>query len=274
MPTTSRLNLPYPQGTDIADVPSDVAALANAVSAAAAAWATGTESARPAASIAGRWYLATDSGVLYLDTGTAWLRMGPPELATPAGMIGFTAASTPPAGWLVRDGAAVSRTTYAALFAAIGTTWGPGDGSTTFNLPDARGRVDMGSGAGPGLTARTIGQKPGGESLPAHEHSIPAHQHSAGSLAADYIGAHSHHTVDTNNLAQAAAQLAESGSASTKFFWVYSSAGTPNTGNSGAHGHTISGQTSPAGDGTTGSIGSGIHGVIQPSGVYLPIIKT
>src|SRR6185503_20590605 len=46
-----------------------------------------------------------------------------------------------PSGWLNCDGSAVSRTTYANLFAAIGTTFGAGDGSTTFNVPDLRGRV-------------------------------------------------------------------------------------------------------------------------------------
>ena len=55
------------------------------------------------------------------------------------GEIAFFARSTPPSGWLKANGAAVSRTTYAALFDAIGTTFGAGDGRTTFNLPDLRG---------------------------------------------------------------------------------------------------------------------------------------
>lgn len=55
------------------------------------------------------------------------------------GQVGFFAFSTVPTGWLKANGAAVSRTAYASLFAAIGTTWGSGDGSTTFNLPDLRG---------------------------------------------------------------------------------------------------------------------------------------
>jgi microcystin-dependent protein len=56
----------------------------------------------------------------------------------PIGGINFFATSTAPTGWLSCDGSAVSRTTYSALFAAIGTTFGVGDGSTTFNLPDPR----------------------------------------------------------------------------------------------------------------------------------------
>lgn len=72
----------------------------------------------------------------------------------PPGTYVFTAAEVAPPGWLVADGSAVSRTTYAALFAAIGTRYGVGDGSTTFNLPDPRGRVlralDLGKGLDPG----------------------------------------------------------------------------------------------------------------------------
>lgn len=60
--------------------------------------------------------------------------------SAPPGAITAFAASSPPTGWLTCDGTAVSRTSYAALFAVIGTTWGVGDGSTTFNLPDLRGQ--------------------------------------------------------------------------------------------------------------------------------------
>lgn len=67
---------------------------------------------------------------------------------TPAGIIMPFAGAATPSGWLECTGAAVSRTTYATLFAAIGTTWGAGDGSTTFNLPDMRGRTAVGAGTG------------------------------------------------------------------------------------------------------------------------------
>lgn len=66
----------------------------------------------------------------------------------PAGIIEDYAGSTIPAGRLPCDGAAVSRTTYARLFAAIGTTWGAGDGSTTFNVPNLNGRGTIGDGTG------------------------------------------------------------------------------------------------------------------------------
>lgn len=64
------------------------------------------------------------------------------DMAAPVGQVAHFARSTPPAGWLKRNGAAVSRTTYAALFAVIGTQFGAGDGSTTFNLPDDRELID------------------------------------------------------------------------------------------------------------------------------------
>ncbi len=71
----------------------------------------------------------------------------------PAGVIMDYAGSSVPTGWLECDGSAVSRTTYAALFTAISTTWGAGDGSTTFNLPDFRGRARIGRGTGTATAA-------------------------------------------------------------------------------------------------------------------------
>ena len=65
---------------------------------------------------------------------------GTPALIMPTGVVLPYAGNTSPSGWLACNGAAVSRTTYADLFAAISTTFGVGDGSTTFNLPDLRGR--------------------------------------------------------------------------------------------------------------------------------------
>lgn len=62
----------------------------------------------------------------------------------PVSSIAFVARNTAPTGWIKANGAAVSRTTYAALFAAIGTTFGVGDGSTTFNVPDLRGYFPRG----------------------------------------------------------------------------------------------------------------------------------
>ena len=97
-------------------------------------------------------------------------------LATP-GDLKMSAAIAAPAGWLVCDGRAVSRGTYAALYAAIGTSFGAGDGSTTFNLPDGRGRVLVGAGAGTGLTARALGVKGGEEAHAVTVAEMPVHYH-------------------------------------------------------------------------------------------------
>lgn len=96
------------------------------------------------------------------------------------GDLKWTMRQTTDPGWLVCDGAAVSRTTYAELFAELGTTWGVGDGSTTFNLPDLRGRGLIGSGTGSGLTARTVGQTGGEETHLQTEAELAAHTHDVG----------------------------------------------------------------------------------------------
>lgn len=74
------------------------------------------------------------------------------------GTIAYVGMNSTPTGWLKANGAAVSRTTYAALFSAIGTTYGSGDGSTTFNLPDLRGEFIRGFSDGRSVdSGRTIG---------------------------------------------------------------------------------------------------------------------
>ena len=75
------------------------------------------------------------------------------------------------------DGGAYSRTTYAALFAAIGTKFGVGDGSTTFNVPDGRGRVLIGVGTGASLTARVMGANGGSETHQLQATEMPSHRH-------------------------------------------------------------------------------------------------
>lgn len=83
---------------------------------------------------------------------------------------------TPPTDYLFEDGSAISRTTYSALFALIGTTYGAGDGSTTFNLPDSRGRVTVNQNASDAEFA-TIGEKYGEETHTMSLAELPAHSH-------------------------------------------------------------------------------------------------
>ena len=89
------------------------------------------------------------------DAGLARAHMGQ-DAAIPAGVVLPYAGSSAPAGWLLCHGQNVSRTVYAALFAAIGTTYGIGDGTTTFGLPDVRGRVIAGEDDMGGTNAQRL----------------------------------------------------------------------------------------------------------------------
>lgn len=92
----------------------------------------------------------------YVDTQIASIPAA--QDLTPAGTVIWTARSTAPTGYLKANGAAVSRSTYAALFSAISTTYGAGDGSTTFNLPDLRGEFIRGWDDGRGVdSGRSFG---------------------------------------------------------------------------------------------------------------------
>lgn len=81
-----------------------------------------------------------------------------------------------PSGWLLCDGSAVSRTTYADLFAVIGTSYGAGDGSKTFNLPDKRGRVSVGKNSSDTDFA-TIGKDGGAKTVKLETKHMPSHTH-------------------------------------------------------------------------------------------------
>jgi microcystin-dependent protein len=112
-----------------------------------------------------------------------------------AAVVDAGAGGGAPAGWLLCDGSAVSRTTYATLFGAIGINFGGGDGIATFNLPDLRGRflrgADRGAGRDPNAAAR-VASNPGGplgdavgtlqaDQFASHQHALndPGHAHSS-----------------------------------------------------------------------------------------------
>lgn len=141
--------------------------------------------------------LAYDSA---LNGGAGGFQLANSSGAIPSGTIMQTATATAPTGWLLAQGQAVSRTTYATLFSAIGTTFGAGDGVTTFNLPDGRGRFlagfDPSNGTGR-LNAAVSGSVNGGilgavggeqyhylsaAELAVHSHGVndPSHIHGVG----------------------------------------------------------------------------------------------
>lgn len=142
-----------------------------------------------------------------------------------AGMDWFS--STLPDKWLWRDGSAVSRTTYAALFAEIGTTYGAGDGSTTFNVPDDRGRVtagkdDMGGTAasrltssGSGVDGATLGAAGGAETNTLTQAQMPSHSHTATATVTD--PGHDH-DIDTWHISGSDTASRVSSNATTTFF--------------------------------------------------------
>lgn len=137
---------------------------------------------------------------------------------TPVGvMVDWVAAGDPAdANWLLCDGRAISRTTYVALFNLIGTTYGAGDASTTFNIPDVRGRGTVGPdtmGTAAGAASRMVtsaarGNSAGAEThalttaqLASHNHAVtdPGHAHTMG-------GAESGYGVNSNQMFNGAAR--------------------------------------------------------------------
>ncbi len=206
-----------------------------------------------------------------------------PSAIVPSGTVLDYAGPTAPSGWTECDGSAISRTTFATLFAAIGTTWGVGDGSTTFNVPDLRRRTCVGrGGSATGTLGNTIGSTGGEENhvltvgeLAAHTHTVtdPGHNHTVSDPG------HGHGVSDPGHSHSFSFQQ-DSGDGTAR---TRGSAG-PNQGNFGTNGATtgisINGNTTGVSNNsnTTGitvaSNGSSTgHNTIQPSAVMIKIIK-
>lgn len=197
--------------------------------------------------------------------------------STVTGKIVVWTSNSISSGYLLCNGQAVSRTTYANLYKIIGTTYGSGDGSTTFNLPNMQDRVVIGSSAsnalgstgGKSTAALTVAN------LPSHNHSIPALSGTAASA-----GAHQHY-VDPVNSAARAITLGNKNNNVTNVGtggrydqnWGFMGAGggngwypnwnkgrTQKTASSGAHTHSVTTTAS-----TTGSTGSGSAFSVQNS---------
>lgn len=187
---------------------------------------------------------------------------------TPVGMTGDFAGSTAPDKWLFMFGQEVSRSHYSALFAVIGTTYGNGNGSTTFNLPDARGRVvagkdNMGGTSANRLTAQSggldgdqLGAVGGAETHTLITAELAAHAHGATGLTCS--------APTLNNAAKLVRDVAGAGPNTT----------TKSSGSAmdidatvSANAPTISGNTASAGSGSA-------HNNVQPTIVFNKIIYT
>jgi microcystin-dependent protein len=105
------------------------------------------------------------------------------NLNAPAGVISMYGGSTAPSGWLLCDGSAVSRTTYARLFSAIGTKYGSGNGSTTFNLPNFKGRVPVGLDSSQ-TEFNSLNKKGGEKTHTLTINEMPSHNHRTEEIAA------------------------------------------------------------------------------------------
>lgn len=151
-----------------------------------------------------RYNTGTDKFQRYDSSGPSWSNLAfhttidnhiadsDKHYEIPAGTIWMYGGGSAPSGTLLCDGTAVSRTTYADLFTAIGTTYGSGDGSTTFNLPDLRQRFPLGKAASG--TGSTLGGTGGNidhtHSTPNHTHTVGTHRHTMSHT--HQVGAHSH----------------------------------------------------------------------------------
>jgi microcystin-dependent protein len=117
--------------------------------------------------------------ILKVGTGvTPWSSLQGISLATGGGAPGIIsqfAGATAPPGYLLCDGTAVSRTTYSSLFTTIGTAYGTGDGSTTFNLPNLQNRIPVGKGSDAEFD--TLGETGGEKAVTLTSSQIPAHSH-------------------------------------------------------------------------------------------------
>ena len=133
----------------------------------------------------------TDTGTYELPIATVYVANGASTIAagdvteervfirdrgTPPGMIAPFAGSTAPDGWLLAEGAAVSRAGYAELFAAIGTRYGGGNGSTTFNVPNLTGRVPVGRDASQS-EFNSLAETGGSKTRTLTTANLPAHSH-------------------------------------------------------------------------------------------------
>lgn len=167
------------------------------------------------------------------------------------GDLKFVAYAAAPTGWLLCNGQAVSRVTYAALFAKIGTVYGKGDNVTTFNVPDWRGRFALGVDSGANRVTN-VGGGGGTANLGSSGGSqfMPTHGHDAGGLGTSIESSTHTHNFD------GFINTRREGNLNAYNNWD----GTPgsgfsNTGTEGSfHTHAITGRTANEGSGSSGNV--------------------
>lgn len=217
--------------------------------------------------------LTVGDRVWIIQQGGVWLvggRLGGTGSSSPIGSLTMFSGSTAPAGWLICDGSAVSRTTYNDLFAVTGTTYGSGDGSTTFNLPNMQNRFPIGSGT----NAR--GATGGSNTLTLSTANLPAHDHSsAGDHTHASAGGHSHDSIGDHQHSVSPLGAGVQGASGTVRNYFYDAAGTSvTTTSAGGHTHASDGSHAhaDAGTHTHTSVGSGSAATVTPAFLSLPYI--
>lgn len=307
MPTTDSHSLPYPSESDPADVPADIAALAEAVD----AKLDDVDASQITGATSGQILVADSSGVItprtasgdvsVSNTGATTIgtgavtanKLGSAAVTTakiddgavtsaklssnlqnaviPSGSIFPFAGTSAPSGYLICDGSPVSRTTYADLFTVCGTTYGAGDGSTTFNLPNLKGRMPVGLDSSQ-AEFDTRGETGGAKTHTLTQSEMPSHTHSGSSLSTSSSGSHSHSgSTDTagSHTHWTWQTTSSVGYSNTGAFSAAAAPSLSTTGSDGSHSHSLS--ISSAGDhthsisGNTSAAGSGsAHNNLQP----------
>lgn len=184
MPFTNIWDITFPPdaqlanllGADIRQVYTDVQQRMAAISGLDAAKPNFAGDAQPA-NWNGVLFFATDTGKVYQFVSPTWTDVTASVSGVVTGEIRGFGGTVAPAGWLICDGSAISRTTFAGLFNVLGTKFGAGNGTTTFNIPDGRGRALIGAGQGAGLTNRVVGAVGGEETHVLAQSELPAHVH-------------------------------------------------------------------------------------------------
>jgi microcystin-dependent protein len=187
------------------------------------------------------WLNTASNDVKYVDTNGAAQIIQPAVVASPTGMITAFGGASAPTGWLLCDGSAISRTTYASLFAVLSTNYGSGDGSTTFNVPNLQGRFAAGKDGSAEFA--TLGQSGGSKT-----HS---------------------HTLSDSGWAQIARRLGN-----IRMRLITATSWTATDENTAAsNGNTIAGTLATALGGATDAVAAGGTSLLQPYQVVNYIIK-